>query len=234
MESSNILETIKSRGYWRVLIRPSKYIKNRIPSLNKCEQIIKHTKVSLRGWDFPHVERDLIYEKDFIESVADFLHILEYWRFYKSGQFIHYFGFEEDWYRERMGTIASSGMNKSPMGFLDVISTLFRISEIYEFTARLIEAKLIDSYVELSIRLINTKKRELFFCDYSRPAFVYHICKDSEIEYSEKKSVNKILGNTSNLAIDAASFIFSFFDWGGEEMKRILVNYQTQLLNRKI
>jgi hypothetical protein len=234
MENSGILKAIKSRGYWRVLIRPSKYVRDRILSINKCEQLIKQTKVSIRGWDFPHMERNLVYEKDYIESATEFHDMLEFWRIYKSGQFIFYSGFMEDWFQERVGHIATSGWNRSPMSSLDIILTLFRMTEVYEFTARFIEANQIDTPVELSIKLVNTQNRALFFSDYSRPTFCDHICKDVEISYLEKKYPRDFLANATGYAINTSLHVFSYFDWGGDETKRILTDYQADLLNRKM
>jgi hypothetical protein len=194
MENSGILKAIKSRGYWRVLIRPSKYVRDRILSINKCEQLIKQTKVSIRGWDFPHMERNLVYEKDYIESATEFHDMLEFWRIYKSGQFIFYSGFMEDWFQERVGHIATSGWNRSPMSSLDIILTLFRMTEVYEFTARFIEANQID----------------------------------------EKKYPRDFLANATGYAINTSLHVFSYFDWGGDETKRILTDYQADLLNRKM
>ena len=35
-----LLEIIKSRGFWKVVIRPTKFSENRISSLDECTQII--------------------------------------------------------------------------------------------------------------------------------------------------------------------------------------------------
>lgn len=51
-----IVEEIKSSAYWRVVIRPAKYDENRLKSAKQCFDIIDASKVSLRGWDYPHLD----------------------------------------------------------------------------------------------------------------------------------------------------------------------------------
>jgi len=43
--------------HWRVNFRPAVYEDNLIPTLAKCFEIIEKNRVSLRGWDFPHLSR---------------------------------------------------------------------------------------------------------------------------------------------------------------------------------
>ena len=96
-----LLDKIKSKGYWSVTIRPSHYDKNLIETHKELRQLIESNKVVLRGWDYPHIVKEGIerVSEDSIESSCDWPEgpVYEYWRFYKTGQFIHYFSTREDW-----------------------------------------------------------------------------------------------------------------------------------------
>lgn len=78
------LEKIKSRGFREVWIRPTEYVENRIDTLNACHEIIRESKVVLRGWDFPHISnRNPPYNRlNYIESYLDWDIYKEIWRYY--------------------------------------------------------------------------------------------------------------------------------------------------------
>ena len=40
-----IMEKIKSKGHWKIVIRPSAFIQNRIPELSRCKMLIRDNKV---------------------------------------------------------------------------------------------------------------------------------------------------------------------------------------------
>src|SRR5438105_14534862 len=91
-----LLERIHATGYWRVLLHPSQYDEHRIPTLKACEDLIEATKVSLRGWDYPHFRRyteDTIRGDNWIQHAVDCANHIELWRFFQSGQFVHHLAF---------------------------------------------------------------------------------------------------------------------------------------------
>ena len=93
------IKKIKDTGYWRILIRPNIFIEDKINSLEKCKEIINHSIVSLREWDFPHLdEKETSAGKNWIQSGCDWGDIKEYWRFYQNGQFIYYSAMREDYH----------------------------------------------------------------------------------------------------------------------------------------
>jgi hypothetical protein len=144
-----------SAGYWRVSIRPWDFKKLRIKSLDRCWEIIEKCRVFSNSsgsmipfrWGYPPIG-----EKDsgeyWIQSGYD-VEVCgkEIWRFHQSGQFIDYFTCFED---EFPGT----GLK------LDIFSTLYRITEIYEFAARLALKGIFDTGVKLTISLVGMKDRK--------------------------------------------------------------------------
>src|SRR5438034_7832370 len=94
---SDIIDSVKARPHWRVTIRPTIFNESRISTLPECWRIIESCSVSLRGWNYPHVDREgRTNGNDWISSWCEFNGYLEYWRFYQSGQFLHLKSFWED------------------------------------------------------------------------------------------------------------------------------------------
>src|SRR3989442_1688113 len=99
MDAKELDQTVRSRGFWRVVIRPSRFVAERAP-LRDLETIVRDSIVQLRGWDYPHFPREGVTRgDDFILALteAGWLAHLEVWRLYQSGQFIHLFAMREDW-----------------------------------------------------------------------------------------------------------------------------------------
>ena len=63
---------------------------SRISTLPECWRIIESCSVSLRGWNYPHVDREgKVNGNDWISSWCEFNGFGEYWRFYQSAQLLH-------------------------------------------------------------------------------------------------------------------------------------------------
>ncbi|HEX5132239.1 MAG TPA: hypothetical protein VFX92_07120 [Candidatus Krumholzibacteria bacterium] len=132
---------------------------------NECFDVVRQNKVRLRGWDFPHVssnalERD--YSNDYFASWSNFA-TQEYWRFYKSGQFIFLATVRETYdamwknkllgvARQRIFMNKPDGLNwdKVP-GFISIVNTAYMFTEIFEFFARLCAAGVYSGDVQISI-----------------------------------------------------------------------------------
>lgn len=142
--STNILDEIRAGPHWKVVIHPQEFVAERIATLAECVDAIRESQVRLRGWPYPHLDYENMERGgDWIASCVTFEEQREYWRFYQSGLFVHYFGFREDrpsWRNEieeryRMWGLAADGF--SPNAFLDVDNALHTFTEIFEFTVRL-------------------------------------------------------------------------------------------------
>src|SRR6266571_4616409 len=136
MDATDLGNEIRSRGYWRVNVRPTVFIPERV-ALRELEAITRDSIVQLRGWDYPHFPREGVTRgNDFIEGATEaaFISHLEVWRLYQSGQFIHLFSMREDWVE---GTPLPGLGNVKPGELLSLESTLYTITEIFLFAARL-------------------------------------------------------------------------------------------------
>ncbi len=216
-----ILKEIKQTGYWRILIRPTIFVKTKIDSLAKCKEIIRQSAVRLRGWDFPHLDRDeTLNGIDWIESGCDFGDMKEYWRFYQSGQFIHYSAIREDYLREEIIKDAGAPINhypdksKLPSRFMSIISTIYRVTEVYEFASRLVEKDILEPSLEISVTLTGMKDRLLFFWDWYRDLLGPYTSRLDEFECPRKEyDTNDFLANKESYAEECIVWIFERFNW---------------------
>src|SRR6266705_1094268 len=163
MDATDLGNEIRSRGYWRVNVRPTVFIPERV-ALRKLEAITRDSIVQLRGWDYPHFPREGVTRgNDFIEGATEaaFISHLEVWRLYQSGQFIHLFSMREDWVE---GTPLPGLGNVKPGELLSLESTLYTITEIFLFAARLAQRMALgpEIVVEYALHGLASRKLETF------------------------------------------------------------------------
>lgn len=233
---STLADKIKSRGYWRIIIRPPQFKKDLIPSLDECLRLIVESKVSLRGWDYPHVAREgegLANGLDWVESSTEWGEILEYWRFYQSGQFAHLFSCEGDWVdRSQIKVQRLQRSQPLPGGILDIIEIIYRTTEIYEFAARLASKNVFGSDLQITVELHGMKDRTLVLTDPRRVPPDDYTCKLDDLPYSKTVSVETMLAKSSELALENILWFFERFNWR-RMPTGVIKNDQRRLLERR-
>lgn len=208
--TEELLNKIHGHAYWRVVIRPSDFSATRVPSLGRCEEIIRASQVVLRGWDYPHIDR-IQAGDDWIDSACDWdggPHY-EYWRFHQSGQFVHHFNCVEEFHR--------LPRTPSPSRYLLVLNALYTVTEVFEFAARLARHDVLGRAVQIRIELHGMKDRELTFQDVFRAAvfgqFKPYVSGIDVVKYEAMTPVPTLLGTVQDAALDAAIAIFERFNW---------------------
>ncbi len=234
------MEKIKSTGYWRVNIRPTKFDRLRIESLSQCWELVESNKVFLRGWDYPHVkQKERINGEDWVQSGSDFdeLGHVELWRLYQSGQFIHYFACDEDYLREkvdkRINQNASRRMNQGASSGLSIVSALYSITEIFEFAARLAQKEVLQPRLQISIKLVGMENRQIFFWNSGRRLLFPYICKMGEIAFDGEYSPTEIMAEGHNKALGATIDILERFNWSNPS-RSVLAEDQQRFLQKRL
>jgi hypothetical protein len=238
---NSLIEKIKLHGHWKITIRPNIYSDFLIPSLEEAKEIIESNKLSLRGWDYPHVDPAGIKVSgdNSIHSMCDWVegYKFEYWRFYQTGQFVHYFSMREDGrlnsekiveFQQEYGTEANK--------FLDIISTIYTVTEIFEFASKIFSALEQVSSVEIIVELHDVNNRTLVFWDtFMRSLNQAYVCEypDGIIRISKSIKKNKLIAESSNFSLDAAIEIFHKFNWTSVS-KNIFIEDQKKLLERRL
>lgn len=209
-----LLEKIKSRGYWKVIIRPQEFLKDRIPHLHECKQVVLETKVSLRGWDFPHYDFQdgPISGTDYVEQSVNFSGQVEFWRYYQSGQFVFFKGVKEDWVKEN-GFLGGQTYGIEPLHTLTILNTVYLFTEIFEFASRLANKDLLGDSCQIDIVLHKAQARKLMFLDFRRELFQDYICGIQDIPYEVSTTKMELLSTSAEMALEGIIWLFQRFNW---------------------
>ena len=198
--------------------------------LTGCERIVRASAVRLRGRGYPVVpDGQFARGQDWIEASAESTSTgsIEHWRFFQSGQFVHHFACNEDY--EPSYSIIFPSQAREGRALL-VLGSLFTLTEIFEFTARLARRDVLVPGAELSIKLFGTRERCLVFTE---PREFLGRCQIDSIEYPLKTvSTQELLARAPELALEAAEWIFERF--GANFSRELLAQEQQRLLQRNL
>ena len=228
---SELLEKIRSRGYWKVIIRPATFTEKRIAHQSDLLPILEKNLVALKGWNFPHIDnsREPGKGSDWISQEISWGPIVEFWRFYQSGQFVHYYGLPEDWSELPNTRMPSNDGVRRVL--LEVKDVLLRFTEIFEFAARLAYSEAGDDGIHLDITVDNIEEHYLNLPRLTpdKATWIPHAAK-REIEYTVNLSKLELVTKTRELALKPALDFFRCFNWNpGIDYLR---DYQDELLPR--
>jgi hypothetical protein len=233
MNEPEVLESIRSAGHWRVLIRPTRFEGELFPSLSEAWKSVDKAVIRLRGWDYPHIDDpNRINQGDRIESWVDWQDHREFWRVYLSGQFLHYIAMFED-YREVPGQSSEYPGTGKPSKYLEITSTLLRITEITEFARRLYEGHEKIAGVQFSIRLLDTEGRDLVYWTLDRFLRRRYRCKLPQVEANHTASMAELLAEADKVALRLSVRLFELFNWINPPVE-FLEEDQKRLLERRL
>ncbi len=235
MSTEQLLEKIRSRGYWRVNIRPTEYQKRRLGGLSDVRAVVESCKVSFRGWDYPFWEEaELRNEGEFVECTVDWDRHFEYVRFYRSGQFLHLFSpWEEGVDPQELFK------NRSPRptlraGYLSVIGVVYLATEIFEFAARLASKGLLLPKASVSVQLFNMNDHQLEMFSASRILFHEYVRTSANpIVFEREVTEDDLISNTDALALDLAIEVFENFNWDSPP-RQVFAEDQRRLRERRL
>jgi len=227
-----LLEKIKSRGYWRINLQP--LVKaEKLPSIDRCQEIVEQNAVKLRGWEYPAIlqgapDVQRTRTQTYFELANDWQNHIEFWRMYRSGQFLHYLALREDWISA--DELASMGEQQmQPMTRLSVVGTIYSVTEIHEFAARLARAGLYNEGVVVSIGLHHTKDRVLWLEDRARVGFSYERKTGAEeLTWSQSHTKEQLVEDPPRLSRVVLKELFDAFGWQvadellGRDQERLL------------
>lgn len=211
---STLLDKIQSRGYWRVVIRPSQFIEKRIENISSLQDILRKNAVQLRGWDFPHVDirNNIHIDIDRIGQEFEWDIFLEVWRLYQSGQFVDYTGLVMDWSDQ-----SERGLNESyseTKRRLNVVDVIFRFTEIFEFAARLSLSEAGEENMRIEVTLDGLSERILWMNAANRfPFITTYIASIDKIPYEINLPRVKLVSEPRELALRPAIELFRRFGW---------------------
>jgi hypothetical protein len=214
-ELHTALQDIKDKGNWLVIVRPKIFEAKRLP-IESCKDIVLNSMVSLRPYNYPYYYGDSVsYQTDYVQCISDIRPDMgatkppmSIWRMYQSGQFVHRFSCVEDYWE------VSAGKN-----VLSATSTLFIVTEIYEFASRIAESNnIFDNGLTIKIGLHNMRNRSLvevmsgeLYEDRLR--HLYYRCKDNDVVHQKELTLSDLIHTSKELAVDHTLFILNKFEW---------------------
>ena len=165
LQTTTVLDKIRSRGYWQVVIRPTTFQERQIPRSADLFPIVEKNSVQLRGWDYPHIDRSRqpLRGDDWVGQEYDCEDEIEVWRIYLSGQFVHFFTIAGDWRDHSTFWPAEPGWQWGREIYY--LHTIFSFVEIFEFAARLALSPAGAGRMRVEIDLEGLKGRRLTTTD---------------------------------------------------------------------
>jgi hypothetical protein len=210
-QKETVLDKIRTRGYWRVVIRPTTFEENHIPDYSNLFPIIEKNSVRLRGWDYPHIDYQSppLRGADWVGQEFSRQDELEVWRLYTSGQFVHFFTIWGDW-RNR-STVWPAEPGWKPGRYIYYTPTVYSFVEIFEFAARLALSSAGAGSMHVEIDLKNLKERRLVSTDIMVPVSGVYITQIPEWSYRWEGSQTDLIARPREQAAQAARDLFARF-----------------------
>jgi hypothetical protein len=205
VQTSPVLDKIRSRGYWSVVIRPVTFREDRVPA-DDLDKIILRNAVRSR-WGYPIVDVSGSAEwrngAGWIGQENDYGFIrIEAWRFYTSGLFVHYFSIAGDWRRDPQ--------NWPPNELIEYQNTIRTFGDVFEFAARLAQSPAGDNPMRVEIDIEGLQARRII--DPEQPWFDRsYKTDDPRWSLSWEGAQVELIANPGKLAAEFASKFFAAF-----------------------
>ncbi len=203
--------------YWYVEVIPSDYDPKLVPSNSRLKEIRRESAVSIRGWDFPHIDRE--YDRAFesgIESVTHWARYHEAHRFYRSGLFT--------WRRQ-----LSEDSTEQYQGSISYVSAIYSLTEFFIFANRY--APLVAPEGEFSIRVgvtglsgrVLRSDPGVFFEDFTTGA--------KSFEKIFRLPVEEVRASHLELANESARQLFELY--GLDISREVIEDWQKRFVERR-
>ncbi len=229
-----ILDKIKTKGYWEIEIRPVKFLGDKLERA-KCQSLVKESQIDLRGWPYPFVSNkieEFYLGQNCAVGLVNHDNYAEIWKMFQSGQFKHYVPFWEDWepsIRWYTGFTTSFDETK-PKKVKGIDMTTYTITEIFKFASNLAEKQTFDDNVRISLKLHNTFERSLATSEPYRMLYKDYKCMMDSITFEKIYAVNDLIKNFADLAIKTTIEIFHSFNWQSQDIEKAIKPVQDKFL----
>ncbi len=207
-------------GFWQLAVFPADYEENRIAALSRLQKVRRESAVSIRGWDFPHVdpEHDAVFE-DGLESVTHWSRYHEAHRIYRSGLFSWRRRFAED-YTEHL------------TGSLSYVSTIYSFTEFFVFASRFASLVMESGDVYVQLLASGLHGRQLFSDASSAVIFPgEYSTAASEFRYPLRLALGELRASHLDLARDAVLLFLGLF--GAEFASEAIEQWQRKFIERR-
>lgn len=206
----DLVEKIQNVGHWRVNFRPPNPPDQRL-TMAECHEIVNRSRVSIRGWDYPHVQRNQDHGGwanvgEYAENWCDWERHAEFWRMYRSTQFLHYRALTED--------LTNSGPGRPEGAVLSVLGAIYTVSEITEFASRLHQNGLYKDSLDIYVGLIDTEDRQLWISQFDRMSFFdTKSTKIPRLDIHRHVEAEQLVESPRDVSLSILLELFDHFGW---------------------
>lgn len=207
---------LKEHGYWEIVLKPEphQYVKEKF-SFDDLQNLVVTNQVKRRGIPFPYLSRrspsNYYVKDDFVESFTRLGGHLTAFRFYRSGQFVHYVNMVED----TLGAGGSMFELHDPhrgRSYLSPSACLYQLTEIFLFASRLATKGVFGDRTIIQIDLHNLNGRVLRHNDNKHfPFHNEYLCHTNKIPIRLEKTPPELQAEHDDLAVKACTRILEQF-----------------------
>jgi hypothetical protein len=214
------------RGFWTLCAFPTDYNPKRISDFSTVAKFVSESEVSLRGWNFPHTDRDTA--SNFLKGRQSYTELTftyksaEAYRAYQSGLFFWMGRLFEDTYGD--------WADKRVLSYSDLI---YRITEMFLFMKRYYERVAEDATLHIELTLSDTKNRILVSM-FAKDGHLHgnYVCNEDHVGFEEDYAVTELRASDIALARLAIRRIYELFNWNNAT-ENMIEGKQKLLLERK-
>jgi hypothetical protein len=204
---------------WRVGIRPERFTERAVGRRSELTRLRDDAEVALRGWNFPHVERQGSGAfSDGIQSLTRFQYHHEAHRVYFSGLFVWKGLIREEY-------------EKNLQGRLLYLSTIWSFTEIWLFASRFMSSLLEGGGVVVDIGISGLRGRELVPGRADISLFGAEPCGEDAFRQRLAMPLGELRARHLEHAAAGAIDLFELF--GVSVSPEVIRSFQERLLRRE-
>lgn len=197
----------------RFVLHPVEYTKHRLQDRKRIKELVETSTVSLRGWDFPYIDRENErLEDESIISWNSHFGVREYWQAWKSLQFLHLYDIREVTEKHPAGGSWQHYMKNNPdiPGHLDFVNTIWNIYERFEFASRFVGGSGYNGEWVISLKH-ESIGQYLLSSEARRPIWHVHVCGTNSAGWKRSLDASELVSEYRVLACDCAIDLFERF-----------------------
>jgi len=217
-------EGLLNFGFWKISVIPVN--PSNLELFNNQKEVkekIKNSKVELRGWDFPHTDRENVsnFNKGF-QSHTIWERYIEGYRAYQSGVFVWKRAFWED--------VDGRVDEKDQSKVMSFISAIWSLTEFLLFFSRYYRDTNIDGVI-LRVEASGVKDRKLVSLNSEAYLDYNYISSENIFIYDKQFNITQLFVENKEIAKDIAKKLFMIFNC--ELSDNVINNWQDKLIDGK-
>ena len=210
---SEVVDKIRSRGYWEAVIRPADFVRDRV-SYAHLDAVLRKAVVRFRGWPVPFIDerRPFLGGEDWIGQNIDAEMVSHYeaWRFWTSGQFAQLRVVSADWREGKEATYIEPGFS----AIIEVWEILYYLTEVFELAARLALSDAGSDAMVVETTLHGLDNRGLVVGQHNRAEFIQpYRSRMSELKREVALPRETLVSEARPQAVKMAQDFFVRFGW---------------------